>query len=178
MSQAPHEQFLEWTFQRHWSGMRIALMIGFVLLMLVAASPKWLVPLPALKEPGVYVIFGLLCLVLFFIPIVIHFLFAPPVPPSRTLRIDRQIITLTDIDLCGHFATKAKTKEHRMSVGEVKFSVIHFGFSERLFSSAPYSIDSAYHIKITRGSETFLFPCNDEREQSQIIKQIKEFLSQ
>jgi len=38
--------------------------------------------------------------------------------------------------------------------------------------------DSAYHIEISRGSETFLFPCNNKREQLQIVEQIKEFFSQ
>jgi hypothetical protein len=39
-------------------------------------------------------------------------------------------------------------------------------------------MDFDYHIEITRDGKTFLFPCNDEREQSRIVKQIQEFLAQ
>jgi hypothetical protein len=58
-----------------------------------------------------------------------------------------------------------------------KISVVHFDFLDRLFTFDHYRIYFAYHIEITCNGETFLFSCNDKMEQSQIIKQIKEFLA-
>ena len=91
--------------------------------------------------------------------------------PKRKLRVNRQKITLTD-------TTILKTKERQMNANGTKISAVHFDFFERLFTFDLYRVDTAYHIEITRDNETFLFPCNDEREQSQVIKQINEFLSQ
>jgi hypothetical protein len=92
-------------------------------------------------------------------------------PPRRTLRVDRQTITLTD-------RRPVRTKERQMNAAGMKVSAVYLDFFDRLFSLDAYRTRFAYHIEITRSGESFLFPCNDEREQSQIIKQIKEFLVQ
>ena len=91
--------------------------------------------------------------------------------PKRKLQINRQAITLTDTTVFG-------TKERRMVAAGAKFSAVHLDFLDRLCTWDHYRMYFAYHIEITRNGETFFFPCNDEKEQSQIIKRIKEFLTQ
>jgi len=93
---------------------------------------------------------------------------------SRTLHIDRHTVTLTDTYKMDIW----HPKERWMKVDEAtKFSVIHLDFFERLFTVDFFRVDSAYHIEITRNGETFFFPCHDEKEQSQISKRIREFLT-
>ena len=91
--------------------------------------------------------------------------------PKRKLRINQQTITLTNTTVFG-------TKERRMVAAGAKFSAVHFDFLDRLCTWDHYRMYFAYHIEITRNGETFFFPCHDEHEQSQIIKQMKEFLAQ
>jgi len=55
-----------------------------------------------------------------------------------------------------------------------KFYCAHLDFFERLFTFDLYRVCSAYHIEIVQIGETFLFPCVDEREQSQIAGKIKD----
>ena len=86
---------------------------------------------------------------------------------SRTLRINRRTITLTDTLAFG-------TKERQMFADGAKFYCVHLDFFERLFTFDLYRMGSAYHIEIVQVGETFLFPCNDEREQLQITGKIKE----
>ena len=91
---------------------------------------------------------------------------------SRTLRVDRQVITLTD-------TTVWRTNfERRMHTDGATFSAAHLDFFEHVFTFDKYKPDSDCHVKITRNDQTFLFPCRDGKEQWQIIKQMKEFLAQ
>ena len=170
MQPSPPEQFLEWTFQQRWLGMHIAQMLcDPIMLLFYVISIGWLLGLMP-PPPDMDRIILMLCFVLFIIMLVI--LRISSRLPSRTLRIDRQTVTLTDKYLW------RTPKERRMNISGAKFrTVYHDGFA-RFFTWNGDLVDSAYHIEITWIGETFLFPCHDEGEQSQIIKQIKEFLSQ
>ena len=173
--QPPPEQFLEWTFQHRRSGMYVPhFFVQLFLMLLIGISVTFLmemIPIP--RGAGLSGTALIVFLVMFgALPIILLMLLIEwDKMPKRKLRVNRQAITLTDTNAWG-------AKERRMSANGAKISAVHLDFFERLFTFDLYRIDSAYHIEIARIGETFLFPCNDEREQSQIIKQIKEFLSQ
>jgi len=169
MSSPPPAQFLEWTFQFRWTGMYIVcflfdflqaiICIPLVICYLLFRSPQaWEIP---------FLLFGLVVSVII-VPLII---IVWNEPPRRTLRIDRRIITLTDMG-------PLRSRERRMNTDGAKFSAAHLDFFDRLFTFDGYKVSFAYHIQITRNGETFLFPCHDVMEQSQIIKKIKEFLPQ
>ena len=90
---------------------------------------------------------------------------------SRTLQVDRQVMTLTDTAIW-------RNNERRMHADGATFSAVHLDFFERVFTFDKYKPDSDCHVKITRNDQTFFFPCHDKQEQSQIIRRIKEFLAQ
>ena len=179
MSQAPHEQFLEWTYKyHHGRGLAFEFThrftgILFCVIVLAAIIIVFLTgPPQADYSPNrhTYVRFGIIISLV--VVMLICWLVNGSLTPSRKLRINRQMITLTDTGgLWGQ-------KEYRMSTAGAKFSAVHLTFFERTFALDIFRQNSVYHVKITRHNQTFFFPCNDEREQSQIIKQIKEFLSQ
>jgi len=173
MQPSPHEQFLEWTFRRRLRGMHfvqgcvtlpLQLLLVVPVLILVSLIPDMIADWVVLP-----LAISVLC-VLFFISMFV-LLLRPNKMPSRTLRIDWQSIVMTETTIFG-------TKKRKMDTSGAICSAVHLNLFERLFTFDLFRVDSAYHIEITRNNETFLFPCNDEREQSQIIKHIKEFLSQ
>ena len=88
--------------------------------------------------------------------------------PSRTLRVNRHIFTLTTTNVFG-------TKESQMNASGAMFRAVHLDFFERLFTFDFYRIVTAYHIELSRSGESFLFPCVNETEQRQILAKIKEF---
>jgi hypothetical protein len=120
------------------------------------------------RHPAIFIV-GLVFLALVFIFCFI--VIASGKQPKRTLRIDWQAITMTDVTIFG-------TKERQMNAHGAALSAVRFDFFERLFTFDMYRTSSAYHIEVIGDGEIFLFPCDDEKEQSQIIKQIKEFLTQ
>ena len=150
----------------------LTFLIGIPVDFLIAMIPDAMLPIQrgALADhSGIalavfLIVFGAIPLVLFFL------LVEWDKMPKRKLNANRQWITLTDTAGWG-------AKERRINVSGAKICAVHFDFFERLFTFDLFRIDYAYQIEISRGSETFLFPCNDEREQSQIIKQINEFLA-
>ena len=151
----------------------LLLLIGIPVKFLMAMIPDAMIPIQrgALADYS-GVVLAVFLVVFVAIPLVLLCLLVEwDKMPKRKLRVNRQAITLTDTTVWG-------AKERRMSANGARISAVHLDFFERLFTFDLYRIDSAYHIEIARNGETFLFPCNDEREQSQIIKQIKEFLSQ
>ena len=173
---SPPKQFLEWTFHHRLSKMHIAWGIGDLFLQMIVALGLippiallgWVIPRP----PETVIMIGVSCFALLLVILIIVCIthLALYGPPTRTLRVDRQMITLTNTTLW-------RAKERRMDANGAKFYAVHFDFFERLFTFDTFRIDSAYHIEIIRSDETFLFPCVDEQEQSRIIQQIKEFLA-
>ena len=171
---SPPAQFLEWTFLYGMSdGMFIAYIFGAVFLQ-------------TLIGVLILVILDFLCRFVFplYLVLICCFVFITLVwlmlalsnrngpPASRTLRVDRQTITLTDTSVWG-------PEERRMKVdGAIQFYAAHLDVFERLFTFDSYLVCSVYHVKFIRNSESLLFPCRDEWEQTQIIKRIKEFLPQ
>ena len=119
MSQALHEQFLEWTFEQRWYGMHIAQMLcNPLMLLFYIIFVGWilgLMPLP-LDVDTINRLIGLFCFVLFTVMLIVLRLSSRL--PSRTLRIDRQTITLTDIY---HW----RTKERRMNASGAKFRAVY-----------------------------------------------------
>jgi len=87
--------------------------------------------------------------------------------PSRMLRVNRHTITLTNANGFG-------TRERRMNITGAKVRAVYFDFLERLFTFDMYRVCTAHYIEISRNGETFLFPCVDEKEQKQIIEQLKQ----
>ena len=172
MPSSPPEQFLEWTFEYRMCGMNLIyeLFTQLVLYILIGIPIAFFmrsIPVELTLLLAVAVVILLVGIILF------HLLASKRT--SRTLRIDRHTVTLADTGKMDLW----HPKERRMKIdGATKFSAVHLDFFERLFTVDFFRVDSAYHITITRNGETFLFPCNNETEQSQIIKKIKEFLSQ
>jgi hypothetical protein len=172
------EQFLEWTAKHHFSGMYVLHFIGSMIFMLILSIPVSLIPSPfppgALymdgKGPIIVLVvfpalFGVLLIIMCILPTKRNKM------PSRTLRVERQSIILTD-------NTVWKTKERRMDSVGAKICAVHQDFFSRLFLTLDmYQMDTAYYIEISRNGETLLFPCRDEWEQSRIIKQIKELIT-
>jgi len=170
MNDRSPEQSLEWTFQRRWrkihaahgtvqvAGMHfIGTLIGIPALILLSV----LIPRP----PDIVIIIGLCVFALFFLCLLlISFLCELP---SRKLRVNRQTITLTDTTFLG-------VKERRMSMTGAKFRAVYLDSFDRLFTIDPFRTDSAYPIEITRNGEKFLFPCEDEAQQRQILNTIKD----
>jgi len=152
------EQALEWTFQLRPGGMFI--LRCFLDQIIIGVPVGCLIALIAPPTTVILAIglFGLALLILFA-------LFGKRA--SRTLRISRQTITLTDAHAFG-------TKERQMFADGAKFYCVRLDFFERLFTFDMDRICSAYHIEIVQIGETFLFPCHDEKEQLQIAGKIKE----
>ena len=178
MSSPPPEQFLEWTLQRDWSGMWSGIgVVHFFLNLFVLAILSFQIDMVSFQIGMVPVPFSgggsetktIIALVLLGVFILVVVLLVEL--PKRKLRITRQTITLTDTTILG-------MKERQMVAAEAKFSAVHFDFLDRLCTYDLYRVYFAYHIEITRNGETFLFPCHDEQEQSQIIKQMRNFLAQ
>ena len=169
MQPPPPEQFLEWTFPYHLSGgMFFAYFCSQSVIGIFLIPFALLVPY-TLKIVVTVIAVGFLVGFLLYMGAI--FLLVPYKPPNRKLRIDRQKITMTDTHTLG-------TKERRMKTDGAKFFAVCLGFFERLFTVDPYRTCSAYHIKIARSGEAFLFPCIDEREQSQIINTMKEWCTE
>ena len=165
------EQSLEWTYQRRWKKINAAhgtaYVVGSELLGLVVVIPIMiLLSMVIPRPPDIVIIIGLIVFaVLFLLAISFALLFGGM--PSRKLRVNRQTITMSDTTVWG-------TKEHRMTTAGAKFCGIYFDFFERVFTFDTFRADSAYHIEITRNGETFLFPCDDEAQQREMLKIIKE----
>ena len=188
--------FLQWTFERRFGGTHILLALREMLASLFIVIPllvifRWAWGLRSVRGKHdlsdflsnffhlhpmdshystIFAIFAIV-IVLMLLSTLVLTLFAPRGSLRRTLRIDRQAITLTD-------TTVWRTIERRMHTDGAKFFAAHFDFFERVFAFDRYRPDSAYHVEITRNDQTFLFPCHDAKEQTQIIKQVKEFLPQ
>ena len=118
------------------------------------------------RPPDTVIFVGIICLIAFVVGLLLLVLLNGL--PSRTLRISRQAIILTDINAI-------RTKERRMDTSGARIRTVHFDFFERLFSFDMFSTTTAYHIEVFRSGETFLFPCVNETEQRQILAAIKEF---
>jgi len=154
-------QILEWTFHpRLCSGMQAAWFIRDLFLMILVTFIVMFVPLP---HPLAVIV--LTCFVLFVVLLLTLVLLNGL--PSRKLGIDHRTITLTDKNCFG-------IKERRMSIIGAKVRAVYFDFLERLFTFDMYRGTTAHHIEISRNGETFLFPCVNEKEQKQIIEQIKQ----
>ena len=177
MPSSPPEQFLEWTFEYRMCGMNLiyelftqlvlSILIGIPIAIFMRSIPMESIPMKLRLLLAVVTIILLVGFILF------HSLASKRA--SRTLRIDRHTVTLADTGKMDLW----HPKERRMKIdGATKFSAVHLDFFERLFTVDFFRVDSAYHVQITRNGETFLFPCHDVMEQSQIIKKIKEFLPQ
>ena len=63
-----------------------------------------------------------------------------------------------------------------METSGAAIRAVYMSFYTRLFTFNRFKIPSAYHVEITRYGEMFLFPCIDEKEQKQIIEQIKQLI--
>ena len=153
------EQTLEWAISLRFRGMYafyhlfVDTILGILVMMLLLLFPRSLIIDSIILLPCI----ALLVLIIFF-----------GNRPSRKLRVDRQAITLTEINTFG-------TRERRMTTAGVKVRAAYLDFFERLFTFDFFRACYAYHIEVSRNGETFLFPCNDEAEQRQIIAKIKEF---
>ena len=138
----PAERFLEWSFHPRFFGM------FFWVQILISIPLSWLA-LPIPRHPVI------LALCLFWLALIallcIRFVFSGK-QAGRTLRINHQMITLTDTNAQG-------VKERQMDTAEAKVCAVHLDFLDRLFSFDSYRMDSAYHIEITNIGESFLFPC-------------------
>jgi hypothetical protein len=173
------EQFLEWTYryrpdkghavgcQQHFvfTILFTLILLSFVILGVLLIGGDFRLPHPRELFGFWYLGFLIVLLILCYLAWLMF------EKPNRKLRINQQTITLTDTG--GIWGPK----ERRMSTTGAKFQAVHLDSSARIFTNDEYKMNSAYHIEITRSGESFLFPCNDEREQTQIIKQIKEFLA-
>jgi len=149
------EQTLEWVISLRFRGMHVVydIILGIPVMMFLSLIPRSLVISCVILLPCV----ALLVFIIFF-----------GNRPSRKLRVDRQAITLTEINTFG-------TRERRMTAAGVKVRAAYLDFFERLFTFDFFRACFAYHIEVSRNGEAFLFPCNDEAEQQQIIAKIKEF---
>ena len=170
------EQSLEWTYQfrqskeytlgclQHFvlSFLVTLLMIPIVILGVFLTDDKQFLPHPRdLFGPGWY--FGFLAVVL----VICWLAHQRNKSPRRTLRINHQAIILTDTTIWG-------PKERRRNAAGAKFRTVYLDVLNRIFTFDMYRMNSAYHIEITRNGETFLFPCEDETQQRQILKTIGE----
>ena len=180
-SQVP-EQSLEWVYEYRlgrdcavgcWRHFVLTMCLSFTLLLILAPliffgvikageSPFFLPDREFVQyfRLGMIVVLSALMLV--------AWLLGGGVTPSRKLRITRQTITLTDMG--GIYGPQIR----QMTTAGAKFRAVHIDFLTRSFSSDQYRTTSAYHIEITRNGETFLFPCEDETQQRQILKTIEE----
>jgi hypothetical protein len=167
MSSSP-EQFLEWTHQHRIGGTEavLYLFISVILVPLILLIPAPFSRPSELSQIGMLVII----LVGVFSIIILVWLIVTGKMPTRTLRINRHTITLTD------FTAAFGSKERQMSATGVEVQAVHLDF-RRFFAFDLHRTSSAYHIEIIGNGETFLFPCNGKEEQMQIFKQIKEFLT-
>jgi len=150
------EQNLEWTFRYRWCDCTghvlhflVSMIIGVPALMLTTIIPS---------SFNIIILFGIVLL------IVLAVWYGRP---SRTLHINQQTITLTNASGFG-------VKERRMNITGAKVRAVYFDFLERLFTFDMYRGSTAHHIEVSRNGETFLFPCVDEKEQKQIVEQIKQ----
>ena len=153
MNNSSPEQPLEWTFQRRWCVVDavqffLSLLVGILLVGLVFGA-------------GAITFF----IILFGLTLLLTVLLAWGKMPKRKLRINQQTTILTDTAIL-------RIKERQMTTTGAKFCAVHFGFFERLFAFDYFQADSAYQIEITRNGETFLFPCEDETQQRQILQTI------
>ena len=160
----PAERSLEWSVHPRVFGM------SFWVQFLISVSLPSLVSLIPHRPPAHPVILALCLFLLALIALLCVRFVVSGKKVGRTLHITRQTITLIDTNALG-------VKERRMDSTEAKVCAVHIDFFDRLFTSDLYRMDSAYHVEITNIGESFLFPCNDEEDQSQIIKQIKELIT-
>ena len=161
------EQFLEWTFpyrttlfEQFWQ-----IIFSIILLLIVGLILR-------LPEMLNFIFIGVFC----FAPIIMK-LFVTSIAlalkrprPNRILRMDRQMMILTDTNAWG-------IEERKMNVNGANVSAASLCFFDRIFTFDSYRVCSAYHVKIARNDEMFFFPCRDEGEQNRIIKQIKELIT-
>jgi len=182
MNNRSPEQSLEWTFQLRlgrecavgcWHHFAVMMCLLFILLLILPLLGFFGVLKPEeepfflpSKEFSQY--FRLGVIVVLCVLLLIAWLVGGWITPSRKLRITRQTITLTDMG--GIYGPQIR----QMTTAGAKFRAVHIDFLTRSFSSDQYRTTSAYHIEITRNGETFLFPCEDETQQRQILKIIEE----
>jgi len=162
MSSPISEQPLEWVYPLTLSGMYLfkdfigQFVIGIPMMIFFVLIP-----------PSI-----LISICLFCVALVILFVLFGKKPTSRTLRVSHQMISLIDTTTFG-------TKERRMPAAGAKLYAVHLDFFDRLFTFDLYRTASVYHVEISHQiGETFLFPCNDAREQHQILKQITQLLQE
>ena len=178
-SQTP-EQSLEWVYEYRlgrdcavgcWHHFIGTMCLFFILLLILAPLIFFGVIKPGespffLPDREFMQYFRLGMIVVLSALMLIAWLVGGGVTPSRKLRITRQTITLTDTG--GIYGPQTR---HMTTTG-AKFRAVYLDSRDRLLTYDTYRMNSAYQIEITRNSETFLFPCDDETQQRQILKTI------
>jgi hypothetical protein len=172
MNQSPPEQSLEWTYQHRFPGMEMVQCFFFsaVLTLLCFLFPilSPFSPTAPFSPMGVVVCF---IFVGVFSIILLVWLTVTGKMPSRTLRINQHTITLTDT------TAAFGAKERQMNTAGARVQAIYVNFLDRFFTFSAYRSCSTYHIEIIGSRVTFLFPCADENQQQQIIKEIEQLIN-
>jgi len=178
MSSPISEQSLEWTYQFRASKYfavdtmeRLvfcfaAMLVSIPLMLLTGWYPHKVPPSAGLEWIDVRLVWIVFLVLLTGVLWLLGYL---DTKSNRKLHVNRQMITLTDTNGFG-------TKERRMPAAGAKFRAVYLDMFGRLFAFDTYRANSAYHIEITRNGETFLFPCNDAREQLRILQQMTQLL--
>jgi heme/copper-type cytochrome/quinol oxidase subunit 4 len=173
MTQQETDQSLEWTFQPRNDWMREARVIKHCIIAIALAPLLALIPfqfqMPDFfaKEPIFWLVVSGISLTT---AVILLTCFKGNKKQGLALRIDQRAIILTN--------TRAySVEERRINATGAKVFAVYHGFFKRLFLAVDKV--SPYYVKITSWNhEPFLFPCNNEMEQRQIVAKIEQIISE